>query len=49
MLEERETGTHCSLKRGDKIQPDKHRQNVSTIDDDGTELGSGEGDFRLRR
>ena len=46
MLEDCESRRDCNVKRRDEILFEKNEQNVSAIEGDGMELGSGEDDLR---
>ena len=45
-MEDCEARIDCSVKRMDEILSEKNEQNVSAIEGDRMELGSGEGDLR---
>ena len=45
-MEDCEARRHCSVKQRDDILSENNEQNVSAIEGDGMELGSGEGDLR---
>ena len=45
-VEDCEVRRDCSVKRRDEILFEKNEQNVSAVEGDGMELGSGEGDLR---
>src|SRR6218665_650149 len=45
-VEDCEARIDCSVKRMDEILSEKNEQNVSAIEGDRMELGSGEGDLR---
>src|SRR6218665_3242698 len=45
-VEDCEARRDCSVTRRDEILSEKNEQNVSAIEGDGMEVGSGEGDLR---